>query len=99
LSNIPWQDAIVTPSIDLRFRAAVEAFLRGESSVVEFVFAFRATMNEVVRERPLHGAEGDLFFALEAWEEAGWPDRPSHVERLRVLARQAVDVDDPASER
>lgn len=60
-------------------------FLRGETSVIELTFAYRRAIAEIAERRPLHGREVDLFVVLEAWETAGWADRPTVVDRLRDL--------------
>lgn len=77
---------------DPRISAAAIEFLSGGHSVLEFTHAFRAAMNSVVSGRPLDGAEVDLFYALEAWETAGWQDRPDVVDRLRAACRRLTEV-------
>jgi len=72
-------------------RDAASRFLRGETSVVEFTYAFRNAMNVVTRSRPLQGREVLIFEALEQWETSGWSDRPAVVDHLRALAASAVD--------
>lgn len=79
-------------SPDRRFVAVAEEFLRGDHSVFDFSHAFRAVMNEVATHRPLDGLEVDLFYGLEEWETAGWDDRPQVVDRLRALARTAINA-------
>jgi hypothetical protein len=81
----------VTDVPDRRFVPVVEEFLRGDHSVPEFIYAFRRAMGEVVQDRALSGVEVELFHGLEEWETAGWHDRPQVVDRLRRLARDAVD--------
>jgi hypothetical protein len=68
-------------------RTAATAFLRGDTSVVEFTYAFRAAMNEVIAHRTLDGVEVDLFSLLERWVGAGWADRPAVVDELRTSIR------------
>jgi hypothetical protein len=74
-------------------RSAAMRFLRGDSSVVDFTYAFRAAVNEVTSGRPLDGVEIDLFDLLERWEAAGWADRPAVVDELRSAIRQFADRD------
>lgn len=78
-------------SVDRIIRATVETFLRGDLSVVDFTYAFRAATAKVVEGRPLQGREVELFIALEEWESSGWADRADIVDRLRLLARQVVN--------
>jgi len=78
----------VTP--DPRIVVVTTEFLRGDHSVLDFTYAFRGAVNDVVQARPLAGVEVDLFYALEEWETAGWDGRPDVVDRLRVLARSVV---------
>jgi hypothetical protein len=66
-------------------------FLRGDTSVVDFTYAFRAAINEVTVDRPLDGVELDLFYLLERWEEAGWAERPAVVDELRSAIRRFAD--------
>jgi len=65
-------------------RQAASAFLRGDVSVLDFTYAFRAAMNEIAR--PLEGLEVELFYELEAWESTPPSDRPLIVSNLRELA-------------
>jgi len=67
-------------------RRAVLPFLRGEESVVDLTFAFRAAASEITATRPLDGPEIVLFDLLERWEEAGWRRRPALVDELRAQA-------------
>ena len=76
----------VAPAI----RGAVLSFLRGDTSAVEFTYAFRAAVSEVAETRPLEGVEVDLLDALETWESAGWHERTDLIERLRATARAAA---------
>jgi hypothetical protein len=72
-------------------RDAASGFLRGESSVVDFTYAFRNAMNVVTADRPLEGHEVLIFHALEQWETSGWSGRPALVDYLRELAASAID--------
>lgn len=85
-----------TGGVDELIRAAAAEFLRGEASVVDFTYAFRAAANVVVRDRPLRGYEVRLFHALEEWENSGWAGRPAIVDALRVLVASAVATPDGA---
>jgi hypothetical protein len=40
-------------------------FLRGDTSVVDFTYAFRAAASEVIQDRPLDGVEVELHDLLE----------------------------------
>jgi hypothetical protein len=71
-------------------RHAATAFLRGDVSVVDFTYAFRAAMNEVEKERPPHRLAVDLFYKLEAWEETPPADRPAIVTKLREVAAKVI---------
>ncbi len=73
-------------------RDAAAPFLRGETSVIDFTYAFRAAVDQVTQTRPLHGQEVDLFFALESWESAGWAERLAAVDRLRSLVASINDA-------
>jgi hypothetical protein len=68
-------------------RTAAVHFLRGDTSVVEFTYAFLAAINVVTQRRPLDGIEVDLFNLLERWEQAGWVDRPAVVDEIRLTIR------------
>lgn len=75
-------------------RAAATHFLRGDTSVVDFTYAFRAAVNEVIADRALDGVEIDLLNLLERWEQAGWTDRLDVVDELRSTIRDfAVAAD------
>lgn len=52
---------------DERIRAACVELLRGDHSVVDFTYAFRAAMTQLPAHRPLDGVEVDLFHELEEW--------------------------------
>jgi hypothetical protein len=64
--------------------------LRGETSVIDFTYAFRAAVAQITPTRALHGVEIELFDALEDWEASGWQDRPATVDRLRAIAASAT---------
>lgn len=66
-------------------------FLRGDTSVEEFLQDFRRAMHEMTR--PLRGVEVRIFDTLSTWEDADWEDRPAVVERLRALAGELADTD------
>jgi len=74
-----------------QIREAAIRFLRGDTSVPDLTYEFRAAMTALAEERPLNGPEVDLFDALESWESSGWPNRPSAVEHLRGVALTIVD--------
>jgi hypothetical protein len=78
-------------------RDAAAEFLRGDTSVVDFTYAFRNAMDVVTRERVLSGHEVLIFHALEDWENSGWACRPAIVDRLRMLVAVAARAseDDP----
>jgi hypothetical protein len=76
----------VAPSIK---HAAIK-FLRGDTSVPEFTYAFQDAVQHVAAERPLDGLEVEIHESLEAWEAAGWQQRPEIVDRLRALSRAAT---------
>lgn len=65
--------SLMSVETDERIRELADPFLRGEMSVVELIFAFRAAVREVTRTRPLQGKEVALFGALELWESSGRP--------------------------
>jgi hypothetical protein len=65
-------------------------FLRGDTSVIDFTYAFRAAVTVIARTRPLQGIEIELFEALEDWEVSGWSGRPAEVDRLRAIAASAT---------
>jgi hypothetical protein len=80
-------------------RDAAAKFLRGETSVVDFTYAFRNAMNVATRDRPLAKHEVLVFHALEEWENSGWAGRPAIVDRLRSLVVAAIEspeIDPPA---
>ena len=77
----------VSEPVDERIQEAAEHFLRGDTSVLDFTSAFRSAMDQFTQDRPLHGQELDLFYALEEWESAAWAKRPELVDRLRTLAQ------------
>jgi hypothetical protein len=54
---------------------AASGFLRGETSVVDFTYAFGRAMDAVVVDPPLKGHEVPIFYALEQWETSGWAGR------------------------
>jgi len=63
-------------------------FLRGDTSVIDFTYAFRTAVAQIARTRPLHGVEIELFDPLEDWEDSGWPDRPAAVDRFERSRHQ-----------
>jgi hypothetical protein len=80
----------MTGDVDGSISDACGRFLRGETSVIDFTYAFRAAVAEITRMRALQGVEIELFEALEGWETSGWQDRPAAVERLRAIAASAT---------
>lgn len=84
----------MTTFSDEPFAPVAGQFMRGDLGVLEFTHAFQRVMNQVTAERPLRGREVDLFYELEAWETAGWHERPHVVDRLRTLARSLESASD-----
>ena len=73
-------------------RSAASAFFRGETSVIDFTYAFRNAMNVVVNDRPLEGNEVLILDTLESWEASGWSGRPAIVDQLRTLVASALNA-------
>jgi hypothetical protein len=72
--------------------SAASVFLRGETSVTDFTYAFRNAMNVVVSDRLLEGDEVLIFDTLERWEASGWSGRPGIVDQLRTLVAAALEA-------
>ena len=73
-------------------RDAASRFLRGETSVIDFTYAFQNATNAVIVDRPLEGNEVHIFYALEEWEASGWSGRPAIVDQLRALVSSALNA-------
>ena len=71
-------------------RAAAVHFLRGDTSIVDFTYAFPAAVGQVSRDRLLDGLEIELFEVSERWEASGSADRPAVVDQPRATIRQFV---------
>jgi hypothetical protein len=77
-------------------RDAASVFLRGETYVIDFTYAFRRAMDVVIDDRPLVRDEVRIFNCLERWEASGWSGRPMIVDQLRALVASSMT---PGEER
>ncbi len=61
-------------------------FEAGDSDLIAFRAKFMGSLHDLCRDEPLSGDHLELFFALEAWEEAVGEERRSAAERVADLA-------------
>lgn len=63
-------------------------FADGNADIVAFWYSFMGVLSDLCENEPLSGDHLEMFFALEAWEEAVGSERTAAVNLAREIARR-----------